>query len=155
MPYVCARLSENRGHKFQRMSEEQFKWGKDGSCPDLEPHSATKLEVIHDYVVDYLQIMVRSAMGKETFKITFVDAFAGGGRYSKGEEGSPFVFLRAVREAEALINTVQNRKTPLRIDAHFYFIEKNRAAFSCLKGALEHSDWAKEIGKSIFLHNDT
>lgn len=137
------------------MATEQFKWGTDGSCPDLEPHSATKLEVIHDYVVDYLQILVKNAMGKETFKITFVDAFAGGGTYSKGEHGSPFVFLKAVRTAEALINTLQKRKKPLKIDAHFYFVEKNQAAFKCLKAALGHSDWSKEVGRSIFLHHGT
>ena len=54
----------------------EFKWGKDGSRPDLEPHSATKLEVLHDYIVEYLKILVSNAMGKEEFKITFVDAFA-------------------------------------------------------------------------------
>jgi three-Cys-motif partner protein len=132
---------------------EAFKWGRDGSCPDLEPHSAAKLQVIRDYTVEYLQILVRSAMGKEELKITIVDGFAGGGKYSNGEDGSPFVFLKAVREAEALINTSQKRQKSLRIDAHFYFIEKSKNAYSALRGALESSDWANELDKSIFTHH--
>ena len=89
--------------------KEAFKWKKDGSCPDLEAHSATKLEVLQDYVVDYLKILVRRSMGQEVFKVTLVDAFAGGGRYSNGEDGSPIILLKAVKEAEALINIEQKK----------------------------------------------
>lgn len=131
----------------------EFKWGKDGSRPDLEPHSATKLEVLHDYIVEYLKILVSNAMGKEEFKITFVDAFAGGGLYSKGEDGSPFIFLKAVREAEAIINTTQNRRKSLKIDAHFYFVEKSATNFKCLVESIGLSEWKGEIDKTIFLHH--
>ena len=131
----------------------EFKWGKDGSRPDLEPHSATKLEVLHDYIVEYLKILASNTMGKEEFRITFVDAFAGGGRYSNGEDGSPFIFLKAVREAEVLINTTQNRRKPLKIDAHFYFVEKAATNFKCLRESIKLSEWANEIDKTIFLHH--
>jgi three-Cys-motif partner protein len=131
----------------------EFKWGKDGSRPSLEPHSATKLEVLRDYIVEYLKILVSNTMGKEEFKITFVDAFAGGGLYSKGEDGSPFIFLKAVREAEALINTTQNRRKPLKIDAHFYFVEKDATNFKCLCESIRLSEWSNEIDKIIFLHH--
>jgi three-Cys-motif partner protein len=137
------------------MASELFKWGKDGSCPDLEPHSSTKLEVVRDYIVEYLQILVRSAMGKEDFKITIVDAFAGGGKYNKGEDGSPFVLLKAVREAEALINTRQQRKKPLVVDAHFYFVEKAANAFKSLRQSLTSSEWSNDLDKTIFLYHNS
>jgi len=92
-------------------------------------------------------------MGKEEFKITFVDAFAGGGLYSKDEDGSPFIFLKAVREAEAIINTTQNRRKSLKIDAHFYFVEKSATNFKCLTDSILLSDWKGEIDKTIFLHH--
>jgi three-Cys-motif partner protein len=135
------------------MAISLFKWGNSGSCPDLEPHSAAKLDILRQYVIDYLRILVGGALGKERFKITFVDAFAGGGRYSKGEDGSPFVFLKAVRDAQALINCEQRRYKTLSIDAHYYFVERSKAAFTCLSAQLEASDWRKEIGKSVFLSN--
>lgn len=137
------------------MAKNSFQWGKDGSRPDLQSHSATKLEVLRDYVIDYLKILVQGTMGKEVFKITFVDAFAGGGKYSKGEDGSPLVLLGAVRDAEAAINSSQKRKKPLKIEAHYYFIERNLKNFSALKGSILESEWREAIGGSIFLYNES
>ncbi|QYY34816.1 three-Cys-motif partner protein TcmP [Ruficoccus sp. ZRK36] len=137
------------------MATKAFIWKKDGSCPDLEPHSQTKLEVLRDYVVDYLKILVRGSMGQEIFKITLVDAFAGGGRYSKGEDGSPLTLLKAVKEAEALINLEQKRTKPLKIEAHYYFVEKNKYAFDSLKQTIKASEWSDELSKKIYLIHDS
>lgn len=128
-----------------------FEWGSNGEKPCLEAHSVAKLNVLRKYVVDYLQIRLKKLMGKEQFPITFVDAFAGGGLYLNGEKGSPLVFLEAVKEAEALINL--DRHKPVQIDAHFYFVEQDKAAFASLRASLDSFGYGPLIGKSIFLFN--
>jgi len=134
------------------MKNKAFDW-KNGNVPTLHKHSAVKLAVLRQYVSEYLRILVQDQFGKEEFKITFVDAFAGGGSYQDGGEGSPLVLLGAVEEAEAFINTSQRRKVPLHINAHFYFVEKNKDAFESLRNALLTSRWRERVGKSIFLHH--
>jgi three-Cys-motif partner protein len=132
------------------MESKSFDW-RNGHIPELHQHSELKLTVLRQYVVDYLRILVQGQLGKEEFKITLVDAFAGGGKYRNEAKGSPLILLEAVEEAEAIINT--NRQKPLRIDAHFYLVEKETDAFSSLNEVLRESKWKNHIGKSIFLRH--
>ena len=128
-----------------------FEW-KDwaaGGLPELERHSEAKLSVLRNYVTDYICILCADSYGRDAFKITLVDGFAGGGAYRNGKVGSPFVFLESVAAADAQINA--NRQKPLLIDCHYYFIEQNREAFECLKAELEHSIYRDRVGKTIFL----
>lgn len=132
--------------------DTQFSWQlwQKGAYPTLEPHSQIKLKVIADYVTSYLDILCGHTFGSETFKITIVDGFAGGGRYRYGEQGSPFVLMEAVRLAETHINA-QGRRMPIKIDAHFYFIEEDRFAFECLKHEIEQSPYKPELNRTIFV----
>ncbi|HEV7927992.1 MAG TPA: three-Cys-motif partner protein TcmP [Verrucomicrobiae bacterium] len=129
-----------------------FEWTdwKSGGLPSIEPHSEAKLNVLRSYVEDYICILCADGFGRDTFKITLVDGFAGGGAYLGGKFGSPFVFLQAVAAAEARINV--NRQKPLTIDCHYYFVEKNKASFECLRWQLENSTYKHQLGKTIFLH---
>jgi three-Cys-motif partner protein len=124
-------------------------WEK-GQLPPLAEHSRKKLQLLQDYVVLYLQIVCRNIGGKEVQPITFVDGFAGGATYANNEFGSPIMLLRAVREAEAAINLDRSRK-PIRIDAKFYFVEKDRRAFACLEHTVRASEFADQVGKGIEL----
>ena len=85
---------------------------------------------------DYICILCADSFGREQFRITLVDGFAGGGMYATGKAGSPFVLLEAVETAEARINS-GGREKPLAVDCHFYFVEEDPDAFECLATELE------------------
>jgi len=67
----------------------------------MEPHTRGKHMVLRSYLDAWLPIMshgarFRSAMGRG--RLVLVDGFAGPGRYSTGEDGSPLVMLKAFLE---------------------------------------------------------
>lgn len=129
-----------------------FDWKnwKKNLLPPLEPHSEAKLQVLRSYVEDYICILCADSFGREQFRITLVDGFAGGGMYATGKAGSPFVLLEAVETAEARINS-GGREKPLAVDCHFYFVEEDPDAFECLATELAKSKYRDRIGKTIFL----
>lgn len=58
---------------------------------DLQPHTAAKHLILRRYLEAWLPIMARW-----NGRIVFIDGFAGPGRYSGGEKGSPIIALEAV-----------------------------------------------------------
>jgi len=128
-----------------------FSWSgwQDGLFPSLADHSSKKLDLLRDYIVLYLRIVCQNVHGKESQPINFVDGFAGGGLYDGGHLGSPLVLLRAVEEAEAIIN--QGRTKKITLTPTYYFIEKSTDAFACLESTLKEQGYGHEIGKAIKL----
>ncbi len=128
-----------------------FSWSEwqGGLLPSLAEHSSKKLDLLRDYIVLYLKIVCQNVRGKEEQPINFVDGFVGGGIYADNKIGSPLVLLKAVQEAEALINL--DRKKKITILPTFYFIEKDGNAFECLTAVLKERGYGSEIGKSIKL----
>jgi three-Cys-motif partner protein len=82
---------------------------------ELEPHTAAKHEILRRYVQAWAPILSQGNFPH----LVFVDGFAGPGRYSKGEEGSPIIALRAVIE--------QPRPIKAEVDFHFIELDKRRA----------------------------
>lgn len=68
-------------------------------------------------------------MGMTNGRVLFIDAFAGPGEYSKGEEGSPAIALRALMEHSA--------KNLMTGEIRYYFIEKEPARYEHLKKVLK------------------
>ena len=60
---------------------------------DLEPHTAKKHEILRRYFQAWFPILA-----KFNARLLYIDAFAGPGEYSKGEDGSPLVILKAARD---------------------------------------------------------
>jgi len=60
---------------------------------DLEPHTAKKHEILRRSFEAWLPIMARY-----NGRVVYIDGFAGPGWYSKGEDGSPVVVLKAARD---------------------------------------------------------
>ena len=60
---------------------------------DLEPHTAKKHEILRRHFQGWLPILANSNQ-----RLLYIDAFAGPGEYSKGEDGSPVVVLKAARD---------------------------------------------------------
>lgn len=110
-----------------------------------------KLNVLRDYVEDYIAILCRQSFGAEIFKITLVDGFSGGGIYDGGKLGSPFVLLKAVEIAEARLNE-PGRVKKIKIECDFHFVDESKEHVNCLKHEFEKSDYRSRLGKSIFLH---
>lgn len=135
----------------KKSDHKRFYWKhwQTGQLPELEDHSEKKLDLLQDYLELYLQIVLKNTPGKEVQEITLIDGFAGGGIYQNGKVGSPIAILKAVEAAEFLIN--RDREKPTRIVPICYFIEKDPAAFACLKATLELQGYGERLGKTIHL----
>jgi three-Cys-motif partner protein len=138
----------------KKSDHEQFFWKhwKSGKLPELEDHSETKLDLLRDYLVLYLEIVMKGTAGKDEQYVTLVDGFAGGGIYNGNKFGSPITILKAVEEAEARINLGREKTT--RIIPICYFIEKDTNAFECLDATLKAHGYGDRIGKTIHLHRE-
>ena len=79
---------------------------------DLEPHTRAKHEILRRYLQAWTPILTQGGFPE----ILYVDGFAGPGRYSEGEDGSPIIALRAALEHRSRIRAI----------VRFLFIEKDR-----------------------------
>ncbi len=128
------------------MTRAPYNW-QAGDPPTIKQHSLAKHEVLHAYLVKYIQTLVISPH-QEELRLTLVDGFAGGGIYRHELTratvlGSPFVFLNAAKEAEALINL--QRQKPLRMNVDYFFVEVDPDAFRLLSRALDEQGYKQRI----------
>ena len=86
---------------------------------NLEPHTRAKHEILKRYLQAWMPILTRGGFRE----ILYVDGFAGPGRYSKGEVGSPIIALQV-----ALDQPTQSGAT-----IRFLFIEKDEGRACQLK----------------------
>lgn len=105
----------------------------------IESHTLTKHLILRRYLDAWLPIMAKHNRG-----ILFVDGFAGPGRYSEGEEGSPLIALRALLEHPYFQQPQRQREVV------FVFIEKEPDRATALKEELRKftadrpiPDWVK------------
>ncbi|MGH7774129.1 MAG: three-Cys-motif partner protein TcmP [Candidatus Binatia bacterium] len=91
----------------------------------IEPHTQAKHLILARYLKAWLPIMA-SFNGR----IVYIDAFAGPGRYSKGEEGSPLIALKA------LLGNPLFQSARRKCDVVFFFIEEDRERASALEEEL-------------------
>ncbi len=78
----------------------------------IEPHTRAKPQILEEYLKAWFPTLTRWQG-----RVLYLDAFAGPGRYSGGEEGSPIIALRT-----ALMHTQARRFREIV----FLFIEKNQ-----------------------------
>ena len=90
----------------------------------LNEHTEGKHRVLKNYMQAWLPIMT-SFNGR----ILFIDAFAGPGKYSGGEDGSPLIALRALTEHVALDR--------MKSEIVYLFIEKDSDRAQHLENTLE------------------
>lgn len=136
------------------MTRAPYRFVPDGPPPEIKQHSVVKHEVLRSYLLDYFQTLV--AARQEVMRLTLVDGFAGGGIFThettgKQVLGSPFVFLQAVEEAQARLN--QDRDKKVTVDAHFYFVEKERPAMQLLQSTLRNRGYAGRFDRDIHLRH--
>ena len=78
---------------------------------DIKPHTEAKHAILKRYLQAWVPILTQGNFPE----ILYVDGFAGPGRYSKGEDGSPII---ALKEALKFKDKIKSKIT-------FLFIEKN------------------------------
>ncbi len=83
----------------------------------LQPHTGAKHEILKRYLEAWIPIFGYSGTSPRLF---YIDGFAGPGKYSDGEDGSPIVALRS-----ALSHAT---KLKSRIDFHFVEADSARAS---------------------------
>jgi three-Cys-motif partner protein len=101
------------------------------------------------YIERYIEIVTATSW-QEQLSITFIDGYAGGGRYASGREtvvGSPLIFLEAVAAAEAKLNAA--RPKGFRINATYIFVDQNRAHIEFLRAEIQSSSFSAELDRSI------
>ncbi len=107
--------------------------------PRIGIHSRAKHRILGEYLRRYVRVLTSSAPGMEALNLAVIDGFAGGGRYlaDDGElvDGSPFVAIDALREAEVSLNA--NRRKPIKVNARFYFVDEDAPAMSCLRTLID------------------
>jgi len=136
------------------MPEKHYDW-KNGPAI-IQQHSIAKHTILRSYLTAYFQTLASNPQ-QDVFRLTLVDGFAGGGVYlhedSRQEiEGSPFICLQSVQEAEFLLNA--NRKKPIKLDVNYFFVEDDRDAYLHLDKVLRRNGYGVEIGNKIQLIND-
>jgi three-Cys-motif partner protein len=89
-----------------------------------EEHTLAKHKVLRAYLDAWLPIM-----SQRNRRLIVIDGFAGPGRYSTGEEGSPQVILRAYLE--------HDQRVTITSELVCIFIEANRARFNHLTSELQ------------------
>lgn len=112
---------------FGPMTKKQYDWKIGAAFPKVGPHSLAKHRILRRYIERYIEIVTATSR-QEQLSITFVDGYAGGGRYASEREtivGSPLIFLEAVAAAEGKLNAT--RPKGFRINATYIFIDKNPA----------------------------
>ncbi|UYV18977.1 three-Cys-motif partner protein TcmP [Halomonas qaidamensis] len=134
-------------------SKNGYDWSDFNLPPIIDQHSIAKHEVICDYLKRYIRVFTKNPT-IEKFRINLIDGFAGGGRYRLPDTsdivpGSPLLLLRTMKEAEAEVNASGRRKY-FQIDANYYFVEIDEAAFRHLEFSLnEHGYSSRDKIKSL------
>jgi three-Cys-motif partner protein len=85
------------------MRHEHHSWRLGNDPPLIRPHSQAKHRVLRLYLERYVSVLT-ARIQQDSFRLTLVDGFAGGGRYldSRTKEersGSPLIMLEAMEQA--------------------------------------------------------
>jgi three-Cys-motif partner protein len=85
----------------------------------IQPHTQTKLKILRSYLNAWFPILALGGFPRAIY----IDGFAGPGRYTGAEDGSPLVALKAVLEQNLSMNST----------FEFHFVEWDRECLARLK----------------------
>ncbi|WP_334108933.1 three-Cys-motif partner protein TcmP [Methylobacillus sp.] len=129
------------------------------NTPLIDYHSTVKHKILRDYIKQYVATLTQN-IKIDSFKIAIVDGFAGSGRYTAGWDsskivyGSPFTILEACQDAQRDAQSIRHK--PFKLDAKFYFVEKDSDGFNTLKQTLIDKGYSDRINNNqdIWLFHD-
>jgi three-Cys-motif partner protein len=91
------------------------------SQTNMYEHSEVKVKLLNKYIQKYLNILSR-AQGFE--KVQLFDLFCGEGIYQNGGEGSPIIFMKAIKDVY-FRNQAEGQKT-IKVDCVFNDLDSNK-----------------------------
>ena len=97
----------------------------------IQPHTEAKHAILLAYLRAWFPIL---SLGGFT-RVIYVDGFAGPGRYSAGQDGSPILALKAL----------SSQKIKLKSSFEFHFIERDAAVSAALTASIDALRRAGEI----------
>ena len=101
----------------------------------LEPATAAKHKLYKRYLDAWWPVLLQQGHdGRSWSRVTYLDAFAGPGRYKGGEPGSPVSALQGL-----LSHAAVERMNLSRERVRLLFMEKNRARFNYLQAELDRT----------------
>jgi three-Cys-motif partner protein len=141
------------------MISNHYDWVPGGPPPLIKRHSEVKHSLLRSYLVDYFLTLV-SSPAQDRIKLTIVDGFCGGGCYVNGAgqrvPGSPLVILNAMREAQARVMDLQQRRKEIHFDVELVCIDESADAMAYLRGELEAQGYSYALhAGSVQLHCGT
>ena len=104
---------------------------------ELEHHTAAKHVIIRKYLNAWLPKLT-----KWNGRVVIIDGFAGPGRYSQGEEGSPVIALKAFLE--------HSYKANMQAEVKYLFVESDEGRCDSLKDVVGQIEIPKEVEVSIY-----
>jgi three-Cys-motif partner protein len=131
------------------MTVKHYDWRIGGTLPEIGQHSLAKHRILRAYLERYIEIVTATSF-QEELSITFVDGYAGGGKYRYGADtvlGSPLVLLQTVAAMEARLNA--ERPKGFRINAEFIFVDQNPLHTEFLRSEIENSPYKERLGRGI------
>ncbi len=102
----------------------------------IEPHTKVKHLILQKYLYAWLPIM-----GQSNDRIVYIDGFAGPGRYSQGEDGSPIIALKA------LLDHPRFQDPDRRGGVEFIFIESDAERADALREELTDLESGRRFPK--------
>lgn len=128
------------------MVAKPYEWTK-GAV--LEEHSKRKHKVLEAYFRRYLLERCKNPISRR-FRLAIVDAFAGAGRYSGGEPGSPLIFLSTLLDTVQEINLrrVTDGMPSVEVQCLLILSDAEPDAIDLLRGVLAPLEAAAKSGNS-------
>lgn len=100
---------------------------------EFQPHTRLKHAILKAYVIAWaMKLLLRRGAGH---RLAIVDAFAGAGRDSAGNDGSPLIAVKKAREAMSALRPRRGGKTDPEI--HVFAIERRASLYRALAQTLE------------------
>jgi three-Cys-motif partner protein len=138
------------------MAKNAYHWSQSEEPPLIDHHSVAKHKVLDYYLRRYVEVLA-SNHRVEALRINLIDGFSGGGLYRLPDnggihEGSPLIFLRAMREAEAAVRC--SRSKDFRVSAEFYFVERKKPYLDYLRDTISRRIMPGADGHVRFIHGE-
>ena len=105
----------------------------------LDPHTSAKHAILKRYLDAWLPIL--SHAGFE--RISYVDGFAGPGSYLGGEDGSPILALKALRD----------HPSNIAARCSFHFVERDKERCAALAATVDQTIGPEVAAKFVAIHN--
>lgn len=100
------------------MVEKRYPW-KDGAT--LLEHTRRKHKILREYFARYLAVRCQFPQ-QSKFRLAIVEGFAGGGRYSCGDPGSPIIFIEELLSAADAFNVKRRVEGMATLDIECFLI---------------------------------